>query len=1113
MAAVGTGGALAVTVSTEDGLGIVSGDLIVAHCLSNGTHVANAMAVQDSVNAVPFTNGKEQQLGSGSAKWQQVLYYQAVANVPDGSTITLTPYAAATVTGLSVTVVRYVLGTVSNAFVSQGNTANTAQGAPALGAAPTIGQFVMTFDAADSGTLTQGAAFAADSFVVGASCTLANAYATADGVSTFASTWTDTASVVSATMTVAFTFAGVGVPYRVGQLTSAAGSATSVVTVATTTIANDALFVVCGSGGGGVPTANSVADTKSHTYTLAASVIAPNGMCVWIFQSLHAATPLLSSGDTVTVTWSGTTNQKNVEVIACAGVNATAALDQIASAYASGAAPSVTATASLANNNELVLAAITSGYATAGITWSAGTTAMDTGLRSSGGVYTSVGTQVITNSTAAPAAGATLGASGVWTALMVTLLPDPPAGAAATITVTNASPLPPGQVGVAYSTQMAATGGAPPYTWSVTSGSLPSGLTLQPGGGTADFTYIGVNTGPQGTATTHPTLAGFTSQYASIGPNGCYKFFGGSQWGMNGNNWIGSLADQITTWCAQNGKPQPFCYFSWGPALSSAAQLTAFIQSIPHTVKAVGFTFDSEPEATWAPGTGTGGFITAYQGQANIIHGAQANTPVKLYMMTSSYTAAYATGGNGLTGGYIPGPSFVDVYSMDFYDRKGFNVGSDMGSTVQWLNWLKLVKGFGKPIGMSEYGLSGYGSDAAQTTRLQADIAYLKTAFGPGGTVSQLPLFVWLYWNTASGGINDMLGPNVKATWAGVAATQAGAPAAGGTGGLISGTPTVAGTSTPTIRATDSAAATGSKAFSLVISGSSSLAVDMPNGLPGGTVGTAYGGGQLSATGGTIPYTWSIQSGTLPPGLNIVGQSITGTPTSNGTSSFVIKVTDNVAATATASLSIIISTGLRITTTSLPPGQVGVSYAFTLSTAGGTPPYLWSAAQGMPAGMILDTAAGIMSGVPELAGSFPETFTVTDGAGASATPVPLTLAISPVTGGLPPIGRRRFGGTTADWTFQFVGDAIDRAAGVTVTFYNALTGGIQITDLTTAGGGPITSVVSDASGEIPEFFGPDSVVEMFADANGGLGPRRRVTAADLGDLTVVMYNALKLLTG
>jgi hypothetical protein len=1117
MAITGTGGALAVTVSTKDGLGIVSGDLIVAHCLSNGTHVANAMAVQDSVNAVPFTNGKEQQLGSGSAKWQQVLYYQAVANVPDGSTITLTPFAAATVTGLSVTVVRYVLGTVSNAFVSQGNTANTAQGAPALGAAPTIGQFVMTFDAADSGTLTQAAAFALDSAVVGASCTLANAYATADGVSTFASTWTDTASVVSATMTVAFTFAGVGVPYRVGQLTSVAGSATSVVTVATTTIANDALFVVCGSGGGGVPTANSVADTKSHTYTLAASVIAPNGMCVWIFQSLHAATPLLSSGDTVTVTWSGTTASKNVEVIACAGVNATAALDQIASAYASGAAPSVTAANSLANNNELVLAAITSGYATAGITWTTGTTAMDAGLRSASSPYTSVGTQVITNSTSAPTAGATLGATGVWAELMITLLPDPPAGAAATITITNASPLPPGQVGVAYSTQMAATGGAPPYTWSVTSGSLPSGLTIQSGsggGGAADFTYVGVNTGPQGA----PTLARFNSCVSTFSPMGCYKFF----FTALPSSWVGTLMDQITS---SAGGQNTFCYISWGTTVS-ATVIKNFVLSIPSKIPSVGFVYESEPEASMSGTT----YVNNFLNQAAAVRAVQPQTTTQLIMLTSSLTSYYRNPPSTGQAAYIPPPSTsaqagVDVYGMDFYDHHSDWVGSSMSSSLGWVNWVNHVKGFGKPIALTEFGISGAGSDAAQNTRLQANWNYLKTAFGPGGSISQLPLFLWLYWNTGGTSFsltdpgsgltvqNEMLGPATQATWKGIAGTQSGG-GGGGTGGLISGTPTVAGTSTPTIRATDSAAAFGSKAFSLVVSGSGSLAVATTS-LPGGTVGTAYSGGQLAATGGTTPYTWSLQSGTLPPGLSIVGQSITGTPSSNGTSSFVIKVTDNVAATATASLSIAISTGLTVTTTTLPGGQVGVAYAFTLASAGGTPPYTWGilSTQDLPPGVILDPLTGILSGTPTIAGSFPLTFTLLDGASASATSAPMTLAVSPVTGGLAPIGRRRFGGTTADWTFQFVGDAVDRAAGVTVTFYNALTGGTQITDLTTSGGGPITSVVSDASGEIPEFFGPDSVLEMFADANGGLGPRRRVTAADLGDLTVAMYNALKLLTG
>jgi hypothetical protein len=90
--------------------------------------------------------------------------------------------------------------------------------------------------------------------------------------------------------------------------------------------------------------------------------------------------------------------------------------------------------------------------------------------------------------------------------------------------------------------------------------------------------------------------------------------------------------------------------------------------------------------------------------------------------------------------------------------------------------------------------------------------------------------------------------------------------------------------------------------------------------FPTGTVNTAYST-TLTATGGVVPYSWSITNGSLPTGLvlNTNSGAITGTPTVAGTSNFTARVSDsgNPVQVATKPLSM---TVLSVTT---PPGTIG----------------------------------------------------------------------------------------------------------------------------------------------------------------------------------------------
>ena len=108
------------------------------------------------------------------------------------------------------------------------------------------------------------------------------------------------------------------------------------------------------------------------------------------------------------------------------------------------------------------------------------------------------------------------------------------------------------------------------------------------------------------------------------------------------------------------------------------------------------------------------------------------------------------------------------------------------------------------------------------------------------------------------------------------------------------------------------------------------------NSLPNGTVGTPYPG-VVFAAGGTPPYTWSVASGSLPQGLTVLPDGLfTGTPTSAGTFSFTVEVTDSTSATALETLSITI-TGAGYWMTGTDGGVFAFGSAAFHGSLGGVP--------------------------------------------------------------------------------------------------------------------------------------------------------------------------------
>jgi PKD repeat protein len=415
------------------------------------------------------------------------------------------------------------------------------------------------------------------------------------------------------------------------------------------------------------------------------------------------------------------------------------------------------------------------------------------------------------------------------------------------------SPLPDGVIGVSYNQTITASGGAPPYTFSVTAGSLPPGLTLSSGG---------VLSGT-------PTTAGSYSFTVSA---------------SDGSQCTGSRAYTVT--------------------ITSPC-----------------------PVITLSP--------------ASIANGTVGET-LRRTFSASGGTAPYTF---GLTAGSLP---------------PGLSL-----STTGFLS--------GSPTTPGTYSFTVTATDANDCSGSRA---YTLTIVCP--TVTVLPEALvgaaqgtaYSQTLTASGGREPH---SFAVTGGALPAGLALSPE-----GVLSGTPEAAGTFTFTVTATDASGCSGAATYTLSVCVAGLIL--SPGTLPAGTVGSGYGQ-TLVASGGAPPYAFAVTSGALPAGLTLSAAGVlSGTPTAAGLFSFTVTATDVNGCPGVQTYALRVCPVVAIAPTTLPEGAVGTAYSQALTGSGGTGPYTFAASGSLPPGLAL-SPTGVLSGTPTQTGSFSLTVTATDANG------------------------------------------------------------------------------------------------------------------------------------
>lgn len=608
------------------------------------------------------------------------------------------------------------------------------------------------------------------------------------------------------------------------------------------------------------------------------------------------------------------------------------------------------------------------------------------------------------------------------------------------------SSLPAPTVGQQYQTTVSATGGTAPYTWSVGSGSLPAGLSLD--SSTGDLTGTPTASGASTftiQATDSATSAATATQSFTLNVAAATSALALAAPQLPDGTQGGAYAGALTS----TGGQGPLFWTVTSGNLPDGLSLD------PGTGQLTGI----------ATGSGTDSFTVQVSDSSNpapqsatehvLIKIAPASAPA---IMTSSLADGAVnepyTGALFAKAGVPPYSWLVD--SGDLPD--GLTLDQDTGTIT------------GTPTAPGTFSFDVTLQDSSTPDAQSASVP-LSITIAPAPPPASLTLTDTTTDGTIGAAYNASVLP-AGGTGPYTFAVESGSLPDGltldGQDGAISGTPTTAGSFSATIQVTDSSAPAPEVAtddLSITIAAPAALSVSTTS-LPDGNAGSAYAE-PVAAAGGTGADTFAVTNGALPDGLSLDPGSgiITGVPTGTGTSSFTITVTDSSTPnprTASADLSITTDPALplSVATASLPDAAQDIGYSDVLAAAGGTAPYTWSVSSGsLPDGLSLDPASGAITGTPTGSGQSTFTVQVTDSSGAGATAM-------------------------ADLTLQ-----VDAAPGLTITtagLSQAAQGNFYSDSLDTDGGtSPVTWSVT--SGSLPDGLSLDPGAGTISGTPTGSG--------------------------